>query len=534
MDIAGELEIQHDLESTFRRANGLRSELQALMVPIGSSCTGFLETRERREQLEEELNSEMARLGALVLDFHSVGGDVGFIGHRSPSPSEDCGEPAADTGEVNSPAPPTPPAEPRCNDGHETEPPLDFEALLAASTASDSLVPDPEIKSRYFTPDSTPPKKSASPRKSASPDSGDAASPEPRDHRQIAEVFPDVKEMLGAPPTTSDDYAELMDELSVLKRATQPHDLERWRLLPDEVQVCLASMIAARACHLQSEINPSLAGTIINDREARGIFGRLSHHMEKYRPGHANGMAREHSPRSHSWLADANRYHKKLEDLAYEYYGEKRQREETKQNPEKTLESVREFIASEPSPDELRRFVGDRLPASALSADDPRLVSLLEPFAGHLEGNEFTSIRSAIEDRQSNDRNRSPKPALPAQWPWRQKIRDSRMLIVGGDSRPEAERRIEDTFEPKNLDWVNVQDKKHIRVVESWCERIKQGNVDIIVLLTDFISHSVSNLVVNAVKDADEVDCVFVDRGYGVTQIRAGIENFVHLDRQPA
>ena len=104
--------------------------------------------------------------------------------------------------------------------------------------------------------------------------------------------------------------------------------------------------------------------------------------------------------------------------------------------------------------------------------------------------------------------------------------------MVGADSRPEAEKRIDDTFQPAEFNWVNVQDKKHARKVEAWAKRISQGNVDIVILLTDYVSHSVSDIVVDAVKDSPAADLVFVNRGYGVEQIRQGIENFVDPDRQ--
>ena len=73
------------------------------------------------------------------------------------------------------------------------------------------------------------------------------------------------------------------------------------------------------------------------------------------------------------------------------------------------------------------------------------------------------------------------------------------MLVVGADSRPEAKQRIEETFQPAEFSWVNVQNEKHARKVEAWAKRIKQGNVDIVILLTDYVSNSVSDMVVEAV-----------------------------------
>ena len=54
----------------------------------------------------------------------------------------------------------------------------------------------------------------------------------------------------------------------------------------------------------------------------------------------------------------------------------------------------------EPDPDALRQFVRKRLDTSDLSPDDPRLVSLLEPFQGHFHGHGFARLRKALEARE--------------------------------------------------------------------------------------------------------------------------------------
>ena len=51
------------------------------------------------------------------------------------------------------------------------------------------------------------------------------------------------------------------------------------------------------------------------------------------------------------------------------------------------------------------------------------------------------------------------------------------------------------------------------------------------ILLTEYTRHSVSDMVVDAVKDSPpNVELVFVNRGYGVEQIRQGIESFVDVE----
>ena len=155
---------------------------------------------------------------------------------------------------------------------------------------------------------------------------------------------------------------------------------------------------------------------------------------------------------------------------------------------------------NEPAPDALRQFIRKRLDTSDLSPDDPRLVRLLEPFEEHFRGHGFAKLRKALEAREDGPDEAKNAVDLPEDWRWANKVESSRMLVVvGGDSRPEAEQRIEETFQPAEFSWVNVQNKKHTRKVEAWAKRIKQGNVDIVILLTDYVSHSVSDMVVEAV-----------------------------------
>ncbi len=171
---------------------------------------------------------------------------------------------------------------------------------------------------------------------------------------------------------------------------------------------------------------------------------------------------------------------------------------------------------NEPDPDTLRQFIRKRLDTSDLSPDDSRLVRLLEPFQEHFRGHGFAKLRNALDAREDGPDEQKSKVQLPEDWNWADKVKSSRVLVVGADSSPEAEKRIEKTFQPAEFNWVKVQNKKHARKVEAWAERIRQGNVDIVILLTEYTRHSVSDMVVDAVKDSPGVELVFVNRGYGV------------------
>ncbi len=320
-----------------------------------------------------------------------------------------------------------------------------------------------------------------------------------------------------------------MTEMGTLYRAAQPEQLEKWAELPDEIQRTLASYVAARLRHVQDDLDASLSGLVAEDDRVLDIFSRLKRHMETYWPGYAHGLARDHQPENGTWAEDAAHYKELLDGYAQKYYGEGVDDEGEGMNPEVALNEIEVFIEKEPEPDELRRFVSKRL-GGGLRADDPRLVKMLRPFQGAFEGNEFRKLRAAFEADDGALEEEQEQTLIPEDWPWREKLRKSRFVMIGGDSRPDAQARLEDAFQPASFEWPTIEYNKSMRLVQSWANRIRQGSVDIVLLLTEFMSHKVSGAITDAVKDSPGVELVYINRGYGVTQIKHGIEDFVGLD----
>lgn len=488
-------QIRGELDEIFEVADRIRAQLRSLRQRIESSSVQLLELQQRRDELERQLQVELARAGARVYDWMCAGGQVDLsVGDEVRCRADGQRDESKEMGRKAAPR----------------------QQGEASETKTARIVSRPDERGGAAANDSR---------------SGHEDYADPGRLRRIARMFPEIKESLGTPPGEDAGYPDLVAEASLLKRVTQVEKLDRWGGLPDRVQVCMASYVAARTRRLQSGACANLAGEVLGEYDARGIFARLNKHLEKYQPGFVYGLARHHTPNGDSWMADAQDYGHQLDELAYDYYGEGAEPDEGKQNPERALRDIEEFIDSDPEAEEVRQFVGERLADSGLSADDPRLVRLARPYRGHFEGNEFARLRRAFEEpEEATSGGESPMPRIPENWPWRQKLRDSSVLMVGADCRPEAEQRVETALDPENFNWVNVQRKKGLRQVESWAKKIEQDSVDIVILLTEFVSHSVSDMVVEAVKNSTGADLVFVNRGYGIEQIRRGIEDFVELE----
>ena len=289
----------------------------------------------------------------------------------------------------------------------------------------------------------------------------------------MARVFTEVKAEVGSPPSSITTMNELMTELGMIDRVTSGDRLDRWAQLPDEIQRALTGYVAARLRHLQDELTFDLAEVVANEDRVGQMFRRLSQHMERHRPGFVNGLALAHTPEGESWKDDVERFQRELQYLAEKYFADS-------------------FI----SPEEEAKTDDEAPDSEATTAP-----------GGHATG---------------------PADVLPEGWPWREKIRSSRILMLGGEPRREALEQIQEAFGPRDLDWPDIETDQDDREVASCARRIQQGSFDVVVLLTESLAHNVYELIHDACQTADRpVDIIYLDREFGVGPIRQGIENFL-------
>lgn len=351
-----------------------------------------------------------------------------------------------------------------------------------------------------------------------------------RELRIVADVLPRITSELGRAKHPIKGFAEAMGEIGTLDHATKHEELEAWAMLPDEVQVCLAGTVAARLRHLQEESDPETRSVVHGDDRIRRIFGRLSTHMDLHRPGFAHGLAREHTPQTSTWQLEAQERRRELDELVERYCGKLRSEQPRRVNPEVALSELDRLLEAGSEPEEVRDFLNLSVGAG-LTPEDPRLVRRMAPYADLLTGSQLRRLRSAIAAAQQSDEaseadDESTGEGLPDEWAWREKVKRSRIVLIGGDRRPQAMARIQEVFEPAAFEWPSLEYNAGIRTVQAWAERVAQGSVDIVLLLAKHASHTVTGAIVEAAKKSP-VEIVFLHRGYGVEQIRQGIEAFV-------
>ena len=80
--------------------------------------------------------------------------------------------------------------------------------------------------------------------------------------------------------------------------------------------------------------------------------------------------------------------------------------------------------------------------------------------------------------------------------------------------------RIQRVFQFSELEWYPAEFRRN--PLQTVRERVKAGKVDFVIILGAFVGHDADEIVLAACKERG-VDCVHVDKGYGVSRIRASI-----------
>lgn len=335
-------------------------------------------------------------------------------------------------------------------------------------------------------------------------------------------------EVFGATPSHLQGKKPVARELERIHEVASTH-MDTWEAAGTRVNRLLTGWLAARARAVQSEVQKKpIAGV---EEELETLFRRLTQHSAVTQPGSVSGLARTHKPRTGSWLADALAIEHELRGLMgdLKYLGAQAGSTEA---PSVNLD------------DELRRLTDEvrggmdaqgfvarlrYLLSVGASAGDTRLVRLALPFAGDLEGQEFAAVRRAVNhlvERDEETETADDASHIPDDWPWLTHTRGKVAMIVGGEPRPERLVRLKSTFGFGELDWLQGIDKGG-RSVDSLVQKMRNGTVDMVIVLRAFSSHKVSEKIFGV----EEPQCVRVLADtYGVNQVRLAIERFCAVE----
>jgi hypothetical protein len=241
---------------------------------------------------------------------------------------------------------------------------------------------------------------------------------------------------------------------------------------------------------------------VLGDHDSmKRLFGRLTEHSERERPGFVFGLARGHRPAHGSWMADARRHHHALFPTI-----------EVITSPEVGL---RELAVALQKSGDIRPAVLRSL--ESVDASDPRLVKLLSGRLAALdEAPRLKAVRKAIrQSHRAADREREPR----IDWPHRDKTAGKRVMLIGGDGRTQMAAQLEEVFGFATVKWVAGRKMRRIQNIE---QQVRSGSVDLCLLLDHYVSHKATEKLIPSCQE-HRVPIIMIGGGKGMTRTRDGL-----------
>ncbi len=327
------------------------------------------------------------------------------------------------------------------------------------------------------------------------------------------------------------DKNSVKNEIDMLLLATAEGSLLRWVGLPQRVQRSMVGLFACRARRVQDQEMGAVRLAGLEDR-LDPIFSRLSSYSKRYQPGWVKGLSFNHTPDRGSWYEDSVFWWNELQRAIG---GDEKK---TTANAERLIAKVEKAILSSTEEEDTEAILAAFREAleGGIKADDPRLIRLASPYLEAMlsEGPIFKDLRRFARKGaglDSVDSGEFPPDATqdlgpPPDWAWWSLVRGKRAVIVGGDRREEARRRLARAFEFASLEWIPLQHENN--TLRSLAHSVTAGGIDLVILLRRFVPHQADEVVIPACKAAG-VPFVSVETGYGVERVKQAVERFVHL-----
>lgn len=278
-------------------------------------------------------------------------------------------------------------------------------------------------------------------------------------------------------------------------------------------------------------------------------FPLLSQHSQVHRPGFVYGLGRDHEPPSGSWHREA---HEPLVHLAREAGLS------LADTPWATelLDGLRTLADSAPDAGVLHQVLDMAL--EDLPADLPELARALVPRLDDLVGvPRYAELvvrarRLRLADEEAARRDAQPASATAPDddsdrpdddrtdaadddastadhgpdedWVGLELTRGRRAVLIGGDPRQHTLRQYERELRLQSAEWFSPKDHRRLQDLAA---RIRSGAVDLVFFLARFSSHEAEYVLRPVVQETEGAEWVRIDRGYGVTQAKLALEQFV-------
>jgi|GEM_PF-6183503 len=347
------------------------------------------------------------------------------------------------------------------------------------------------------------------------------------------EILEEVIERFDTPSSTFSKES-LSKEIQSLKEVTEKlSEGKKW--VDKKVSRLICHYLVARQRNAQEiNIGDNSETGIKNSRDLKGVHEQIKEVVKffsSYTTFYVHGLSLSHLPTMGIWSEDAKKHLQGLKDSEY-YKRHSALQEEVFSTPEpnpdtqskiqknrvqsikKKNSNLKEFT------DEILQIIDDSLTES----EEKQIVESIKSYLGksqyledqvqHLKlAHLFTLAQEELESEVSNED--SQKTSLPEAL--LEKTRNKHVIIAGQSERKDDRRirQIRERFEFDEVEWIELKTPG----VESLSERVKNGTVDLVILLYS-IQHRDSLPVIAAESDR----CKVVRSGSGIEQMRNSIE----------
>ncbi|TVR02434.1 MAG: hypothetical protein EA398_07760 [Deltaproteobacteria bacterium] len=358
-----------------------------------------------------------------------------------------------------------------------------------------------------------------------------------------------LRKSFGNPPARGYDASSAGSDLGLLRHGFQQASEVDWHVLEASTARNLLSFLAARMRAAQD----ALADDTLPRRSelatpCRELARKMADIVRHTSCGHVYGLALSHTPRhGDGWFDDVQHHRARLDErmgLHPKDSSGSSPSEGNGRSPEAhrddLVRQAHEDLREQPDIQSLDAALAwvHRLLDAGVQPRERRLTSFLLPHAETLLGEDHSThglpacTLHALRQRLEEERD-GPEPdddrrnAPPEDWPLWHRTRGKTAMIVGGTPRTERLEPIRNAFGFEHLEWLDgIADGS--RQVQALCHRMRNGSVDLVLVLQRFISHSHADALFQTARDCDAH--AVLAQSYGITSIQQGLERTFAID----
>ena len=324
---------------------------------------------------------------------------------------------------------------------------------------------------------------------------------------------------------------DFKDTYSHLQRISDHNYIKLWKHNGTAFCRMIAQFVACSIRYLKTVDFNLRPNGMTGETAYDNILQRIRDHISDFNLGYMHSLDTKSAPMSDSWLTDSVNAFRKMQNEHTAIMTTPKQL-----NGDQQLDQLRMILDREFENWEITEQIQLILDRTDITSTDTRLCSMLMDHYDILTGKEFKNLRRKIRDlKLENERDlqaledkllqgMNQKTLLPdAEY-----LAGKRLVLIGGDRRSEAADRLRNVIpDSVQLEWLECAYSDGSHTVHTLQQSINQGNVDVVLIIQNFVSHSVSTPLKRTIKHHPTCKSQMVVRGYGHAQLCVALKKVI-------